>query len=381
MKKNSQVTSAIRYIRKKGFNFIKIEFEALVEPIGGGYYEGESCDEKLCDDGLKPLLCRKCNATGEIEKICSYCDNGETKLKCSMCDGAGLVDDKVCTLCGGSGKIDEYEECGRCFGTGYEEEPEECDECLGSGFSDDYDFCDKCEGYGRTLERAGEEILYKFDFKKTFRKICREELNKINEDIGDIVKYMDVYLDVSAGTELTVTIPIEKADIIDLLVRVFNKTCASFGNDPATVERSITRAGMHMCLMKYEIYRSKRKLPSKALDNFKKNFQKFQLALIYLGSVDGKTRSLHYRGLFGPEVKIHEKTIDFHGDTCIEIRSFDPCYSHPEKALDNLLVIARLLNFYDESFKEKISLDSDYSLYFNFSNLKDYWGWKPLAGC
>jgi hypothetical protein len=206
-------------------------------------------------------------------------------------------------------------------------------------------------------------------------------MNKYN----DLFSYCDPYLDPSAGTELTLTIPVQRVAVLPDLVEVYCDTCKFFGNDPATDDRCIERAGIHMCFLWSMCYSSEQKysgeeqLPIRELDNFHENVQKLSLALLFLGSADDKTRSLDFRSpmIRGGQSDVDRGQIDDHGRTCLEFRTFDPCYRHPHLILDNFLYMARTLDFFQDPPGERVELE-DFSPSHTVGGPFDFWGRRPL---
>lgn len=320
----SQISRAIQHVKAKGVRFLKVEFEALVEPRG-----------KF--QGAEGRLCRAKN-----------CKNGKI-YTCPTCNGKGEVRD------------------------------DECPDCCGSGETDEPVECEKCEGYGRVLSRSeGRQLAYTEEFGNRFRHRLTEELHGRSLGFQDIVDYAECYPDQSVGTELTLTIPVDRVELLELLVSTFRDTCRSIGTDPASNDDSVARAGMHMCFLWSEVYdssgRGMPKLPTESLTQFLGNTRKLIHALIYLGSVGEATRSLDYRYLE------KEDRIKDHFGTCIEFRTFDPCYKDPPRILEDFLYMARLLDdFFTPTPAQPVKLKEFLFLEaYNLDNPLDYWGWKPL---
>lgn len=93
---------------------------------------------KMCKSGS--LICRECNARGNIRKRilfvsytseCTSC-NGSGKIPCRNCNASGEV---LCIQCNGKGRISPCPECGDTFKI-------KCRQCSGSGKIEDQEFID-----------------------------------------------------------------------------------------------------------------------------------------------------------------------------------------------------------------------------------------------
>lgn len=322
MAAESQLKRAISLAKSRGVKAVKIEFEALVDPERFPYVEGYPCPVESCHEGRAPLPCKACHGSGEDK------------------DG------------------------------------EDCEDCSGSGVSRELDACTTCQGYGRIEgSRENSAVDYCEEFRQEYRSYLEDALTRQGERFRDVVQFYDASLDISVGTELTLTVPIEKAYVLEHTVRSFAGTCSEFGNDSATDEAT-KRAGMHMSLLWTKKYPVKRRLAQRPLQSFKQNVEKLRLALIYLGSVDDRTRSLDFRGVHGEQ----RGCLDYHEDTCVEFRAFDPCYRQPGQALDNFLVMVQTLRFFSEEVERPVGLPSGYHnlVDHTFGGRHDRWGWFPV---
>ena len=277
-----QLREAIKRAQAKGVKCLKIELEAAVDPEDYPNAEGYPCTNPSCHEGRAPLRCKVCQGTGENE------------------DG------------------------------------DECEPCSGTGESTDFDQCGVCDGYGRIPRDDSVSEDYFYEFETTLRKSLVDECDRAGLTLTDVVTFLRVLPDISVGTEATITIPIDKVRFLDKVVECFVQTAEEYGNSIATDLDATERAGMHMTLLWTKNYPSTKRLSPACLQTFKQNVEQLKLALVYLGSVGGRTRSLGYRDLN----TTGRGFIDYHEDTCIEFRSFDPCYECPSQILDNFVVIS-----------------------------------------
>lgn len=285
----SQIERAVDLVKRKGVKALKVEFEALVEPVGCPEVEGLPCPARGCRSGLVPVACSGCHGTGQTPR-----------------DGP-------------------------------------CEDCDGTGQSGDEEPCFTCSGHGRLPPPVEERSAEYFDrFARQFRRAVVQCLSR-GEKYRDLVLFARPYADLSVGTELTLTIPIERVQVLPQLVVAFCATFARFGNDPSRSDRAVEGAGMHMAFLWSRTYPTTRKLPREALDSFRASAGKLMLAMSYLGSARGRTRSLDYRLT---NLTTEDGWIDLHDDTCMEFRVFEPCYDEPARIVENFLCMVRLLHFF-----------------------------------
>ena len=319
-----------------GVKNIKIELEATVEPRlpGMGEYvtcprcDGTAQDPARYHDGA----CLKCSGRGTVYlgvegDACTNpeCTNGMVAVPCHYCNGQGevLEDD-------GGDYVD-------------------CDACDGVGVTDDTDeICSECDGYMRTVSDEEGHSEYLSYFEAVFK--CRLE-DRLAREEREAIKYCMPVQDVSVGTEITVTVDVLHLEILPDLVALFCDTCTESGNDPRLQERAIRTAGMHMALLWSDKYPVTRKLPRRRLENMKAALDRLKFALVLLGSDAVNTRSLLFRRIVESSDSIESTgnhLIDYHAGTCVEFRVFDTCYEDPDRILENVVLMAKSLSWFDE---------------------------------
>jgi hypothetical protein len=304
------VEQSINYIKKKGFNFFKVELEAQVN------YDGRKVAKVIDNNTGK---CCYCNNTEKINHTCTACAGLGHKI-CSVCKGEKFVKDikghKIpCPYC----KTKEIT-CDSCNGTGFI--PKTCDKCYTS--HPDYKFY------------SGEE--------STLTAAMIDFSTRIG-DINKSIVFKKAYNDGSCNTEITLTLPIEFLSKLGEIARSFGDTINCLG-DSSYLENS----GMHIALLPTALYPNIDTLPVQKLDNFRKSMNKLMLATMICGS-DGKmTRPFIWRDLRTSNSEKYS-AIYCPGNKAIEYRIFDAVYFSPERCSLFIKTMAHSLKYYSNTFK------------------------------
>jgi len=150
------------------------------------------------------------------------------------------------------------------------------------------------------------------------------------------------------------TIPIERVKELPLILDAFSETCWMFGSDPRLFPEASNNAGLHLSFLWHRTYPTRRRLKRRSLDNYKRNVRRLKNALIFLGSDGKQTRTLDMR--YSDCYDKYDQ-IAFHDDTCMEFRVFDPCFSDPERVLQNFMIMANTLDFFNETCSYSLEWD------------------------
>ncbi len=186
-------------------------------------------------------------------------------------------------------------------------------------------------------------------------------LGRLPQSVRDAIVFAKLYDDPSCGTELTVTLPTLKADlIIPIMAAMRDLYRATTGDDSGDV--SMSNCGMHITVMTGSRYPA----PSYSLnqagaDNFAVQVTKLLPALYAAATHNGTTRGYTFRE---PRVSPGSKysAIYSHSDSCYEYRLFDPCFDRPDAVFEKLGVIARTLEYYANPAKRVKLKSSDFYL-------------------
>jgi hypothetical protein len=266
---------------------------------------------------------------------CPDCDEGF--VHCENCDNSGYV-----TATDQSGN--DYEvECLPCNGEG----TQECGGCGGRGVQESSWDTNDCQRW--ITERLAPEI------NKAFT-------------------YVDFYDDGSVDSEITFTLPIDKAHYTIDIIKAFRDLAETITGDNGN-GIDISGSGMHIAILPSGSYPSSKRLNARYIENFKREVTKLLPALFFSASHCEITRDLDYRH---PRITDDEKYSAIYtlGDRCIEYRLFDTCYDQPEAFFDKVEVIAGTLKFYSRQklkvgFKE-FSLPDVRHVNDWFTNLETY---------
>lgn len=294
--RDKEVAYYKEYAKSKGFTYAKLELEAdMCRNENDNEYE--TCYDcggdgfNYCDtcSGDAKTECEACVGTGVVE------DDDGVEIDCIDCDFTGYND---CTVC----------DCGRII----------CSSCNGNGevpIEDDWSL-DRCEDY---------------------------ILGSVSTEATQALEYISVYNDGSVDTEVTLTLPIDKIEYMIEFIEAFKDLGDAIGNGMST-----SNAGMHMSFLTTSTYPCTIDLDEQKLDNFTKQVTKLLPALYFLGTPNSSTRRLTYRKpIISPDKNSTYPAICTK-DNAIEYRLFDTCYDKPEMVLDNFIVMARSLYFYDK---------------------------------
>lgn len=165
-------------------------------------------------------------------------------------------------------------------------------------------------------------------------------LSHVTPETRQALTYLRFYNDGSVDSEITATLPIEKAHLALGLMDAFGQLARHLGGHFDT-----NRAGMHLSLLTSGTYPTSRRLNADKLANFSAQMTKLMPALFAAATHNGRTRPLQFRY---PRVSDIEKysAIYTHGGTCLEYRVFDTCYGQPEALLEKIQVMAKSIEFY-----------------------------------
>jgi hypothetical protein len=299
---------AVEILKKKGFNYIKVEAE-----INCGREQQRITLKKRCPNcNQGSIACPDCQG----KNICSHC-NGNGTVECE-CKGIG---------------------CGECW----QEGRLVCKECSGTGKSSK---CPTCKGRGRikcpTCKGDWEE---KTEEKKTIGTSALTNL--LNEvllrkgftfDDNNVV-YSNAYNDGSVDTEWTFTIHVKLAERLPEMIQIFKdclKDFCAFWDE--------TNAGLHISIS-HTPNPDNSRLEDDKLETFQKNSKNMLMGLYASATPTSYTRPWRYRRA---KISNDDKysAIYTHEKRFFEFRVFDVCYSHPERILDYIQVIASMTKFY-----------------------------------
>lgn len=239
------------------------------------------------------------------ERDCYDC-NGSGWARCSDCDNRGYINTE--------GTEDGQIECQYCVGEG----ETECDECNGRGTNDNDSWdTDSCEQF---------------------------IIDRLSPEARNALTYYNFYDDGSVDSEITFTLPSDKAHHALEVMAAFKALADEVGNGLNT-----ENAGMHLSLLPDGKYPCERGLLNRSfMANFRREVVKLLPALYFVASHDANTRGLEYRK---PQVSADDKysAIFTHGDTCMEFRIFDTCYDQPDSLLEKIEIMSKTLRFYSAS--------------------------------
>jgi hypothetical protein len=224
---------------------------------------------------------------------------------CSTCDGRGRT---LCNDC-----LGDTEECPFCD-----------DECTIECSSCHAQRPDNTNNRHMSLEQCHTYVM-----------------EAVSKEARDALVYANTYYDGSVDTELTLTLPIDKARYAVEFLRAFNELGKYIGNGA-----NVSGAGMHIAILNSPDcnYPYGNRMDSRRALNFKYSMTRLMPALFFLASSDHRSRHLNYRH---PEVNLVSKYAAITGQNgCFEYRVFETCYQRPEAILDNLCIIANTLKYY-----------------------------------
>lgn len=298
-----------KYAKSKGFTHAKLELEAQFNRCGD--YE-DSYD-----------TCHECEGDGY--HYCEIC-GGNDEITCDTCGGSNVfeTDDGV--------EVD----CADCEMAGYDY----CDACDEGRIT-----CDYCDGEGQVREETDWSL-----------DSCEDYImNRVSTNARQALEYIRTYNDGSVDTEVTLTLPIDNIEYMVEFIGAFKELGDEIGNGI-----DVDNAGMHMSFLTTGTYPCTKPLDEKKLNNFTVQVTKLLPVLYFLGTPNGSTRRMHFRIPKISSDKYNSYPAICTKDNAIEYRLFDTCYDTPEMVLDNFIVMARSLYFYDDELlpiKTKVTGD------------------------
>lgn len=205
---------------------------------------------------------------------------------------------------------------------------------------------------------------------------------------SNLIHFARLYYDGSCGAEMTITVPLTLANTkrFPMLVEEFRELIREYGIDkngaPLTEtpveEFPINGAGLHIGLMFSKNMRYPIQYTSfvtvEQLKTLRKAVYRLAPAMYVLAnrqSSDGETRPFSYRGpevnwcfdsYYGPENDLlQDRSVSIntraqstkysaikYSNGCLEFRIFDPVFDNPTQVLDNIEVIANIMQFFDK---------------------------------
>lgn len=310
------IKKSVAFIRQAGFSHIKFELEG--------------------------------NLNRRRSSTCSAC-SGSGRAQCTNCSGRGVVESQPNLFF----PTTTMQECGTCRGDAGQR-------------------CEACAGRGTNAIYSNEEVCFKFILNHLAQAIHGKTLDQLRAEntrelrtlrashasytntecqLIDGITYAEFYYDGSVDSELTITIPIEKVDIVPHILDSFKELAKVSG----TGKIDVRGAGMHISVIPTEangVYPVRNfRMPEDKIRNFRENMGKLLPALFFVASSGSQTRAMNFRT---PQVSHSEKysAIYTHGNTCFEYRVFETCYQRPEAIFEFIGVIAQSLKFYhDPSYK------------------------------
>lgn len=194
-------------------------------------------------------------------------------------------------------------------------------------------------------------------------EVCQEYImENISDEAKNALKYIECYNDGSVDTELTFTLPIEKSHLIPQFIEAFKGITARFDLD----EMSVVGAGMHIGILPTTsngVYPCDHYgLDSIKYANFRSEVKKLLPALFVAACSKPNTRPLRYRY---PDISSETKqsAIYSRSRSMLEYRLFDTCYDNPELVFDYIGVIARTLEYYNDTAKKVTEAGIRYRFY------------------
>lgn len=293
--KAKTLNEAIKQIKRRDFNFIKVELEAVTRIDNNDEY----CSH--CDEGI--VTCEDCEGEGEVR--CDQCDGaGERQLKrrktgepfgkvveCPTCDAEGRVQ---CSVCDGNYNVT-------------------CPECHGNWEGED------------VYERINDQLE-----------------SEIKQQFGDILVYSNVYEDSTVDLEWTFTIMIEYAKHLPKIIDIFKGIITdNKGELPCDHDFTTSNAGMHISIMS-DSDPHESKLGVLDWGSFSSHVNEVMLALLVEAASNDLTRQFYYRELFAERDQKYYAICGKEGNF-LEYRIFDTCYDRPEYILEDVKTIARTL--------------------------------------
>jgi hypothetical protein len=300
--------SVANVIKEAGFNFFKIEMEADLSLML----------DRIIANFSKMLPCSMCFGNKAYSEVCRSCE-GLGFFTCHHCE-----EGKIKTISGG------YITCPYCKG----QTRPACNSCHGEGkfYNRTDKQCGNCNGTGQKVTHSTEHI-----FKGIF-------LSNLPENMRQALEYCLLYRDGINSHEITLTLPIEFIIDSDKIIEAFKSAINILG-----AGYNSTNAGIHICLLQDRYYPPRKPLPLQKLTNFKRAMNKMMLALVLIGSGDGRTtRNFIWRDL-AAESEDKYSAVYTPDNSVIEFRVFDTCYENPKRVTLFVQTIAQCLRFYSDN--------------------------------
>lgn len=268
----------------------------------------------------------------ELEGHLSRGDGDQEYEDCRDCDGRGLHDHEDCD---GGGVITQeaYSSSGRALGVEVEVE---CYDCNGEGVIT----CNECSGEGEVYAERSNYSSVSACESFIMDYVSTEAKNSLN--------YHSFYYDGSVDSEMTFTLPVEKAEYVIEFINAFSALADEIGNG-----LDVDGAGMHIAAMldstdgRYPVGTN---WPAANIENFKDNVE-LLLPALFIGACSGNfTRPLGYRN---PKIDFDKySAIHITRAGAIEYRLFETCYQRPEAFFEYLGMIAKTLEYYKDPSKK-----------------------------
>lgn len=296
----------IKKIKKKGFTHIKVE-----------------CEINIGRENSKKITRKSCTKCYHGKQTCPVCKNAP--YKCESCNGERI---KECTKCKSKG-------CSQCWDNGMLT----CKKCDSTGHAK----CEMCNGTGNIecLDCHGDWEEKQENKEAWNPNTCKEAIHNklITENIHPEFTYSKVYRDGTVDTEWTFTIPIDNAEMLPSILKVFKEAlepCTGFWEDH--------NAGLHIALMTSGNMNDSSLDPAR-VETLKEYAKRLLFGMYACGTAKSYTRPWQYRK---PQINERDKysAINCKNNQLLEFRFFDPCYEAPNRILDYIRIMSAIVQFY-----------------------------------
>jgi len=209
-----------------------------------------------------------------------------------------------------------------------------------------------------------------------------EKIFQTKKQKPSTIVYEHVYVDGSVDTEYTFTLPIEDADLIEDIARVFYDICAHrlyLSNYSRTISKLnketsnrlfydlITNSGVHLTLMEesdYNGYENRHTLDQAGLERVERFVRNAYMLLYYISTPFDFTRQIMYRNAFvgntiydqhnfSPSNDEKQSMIYTHNRSMFEFRIFDPVFQREEYVRNYILIMSKIMDIYKNNVKEE----------------------------
>lgn len=236
-----------------------------------------------------------------------------------------------------------------------------CNACNGEGYlaiEDKSHICSVCMGSGKAMGRFDP------DDDRDLRNYFENHL--LPKKLKDKLTFSQMYHDGSVDTEYTFTMKIEDAHHLVDMVHHWNEMVEEIG-----AECEVYGAGMHISVMNGDSYLDNSTLNRTKLRNFASEVQKLLPAMFILASAEEQSRPFGFRY---PRISNDEKysAIFTHESRCIEYRLFETCYDRPEAMIEFVGMIAKTLEYYNDTEKKVPVLGQTYEFYSGNTSVKRF---------